>query len=435
MHSRRDFLAWTGAALLAPSGFAISRSERLVSKEDLSFLRALAAATIASATKNESQAKLGFPVVTPGGAYPAFWIRDFSMAAGCGLLSPSSIKDHLKLIAASQNGGRPRVLGKRALVPSHAVPDHVNYDGGAVFYPGTYSSGDDQGGEPWGVLPPVDDHFEFVHIAHVLWKKTKSADFLDEPFGGHTLFERLALALDCPATDPRTGLVKTEVETRAVGFGFCDGVYFTGSLLYASLLRYRALGEIVELAGALDRATRVKEWRAQRNLIKDNLSQTFAHKGWLKAATGVGQQPDVWGTIYALYLGAVAEPRELLTTLTQAVREGKVTYKGAVRHVPTDHDFSKESAWEKTAGEALNTYQNGAYWHVPSGYLTQVLRKSDKKLARELVSDMVNHFRQEDFRLGEGHGAPWECIHPSGGYRQNPVYMASVTLPLEALTR
>ncbi len=32
-----------------------------------------------------------------------------------------------------------------AVVPAYAVPDHINFDGRATFYPGTYDSGSKQG--------------------------------------------------------------------------------------------------------------------------------------------------------------------------------------------------------------------------------------------------------------------------------------------------
>ena len=422
MATRREFLIGCGALIMGNW----SNEDPLIASTDLDFLRGLATDTIASATKVASNAGLGFQAVTPGGDYPSLWVRDFSMAAGCGLIPNDTIREHLFTIAKAQNGPQERKLGKgRAIIPPNAIPDHINFAGGSVFYPGTYSSGDDQGGEPYGVLPPVDDHYEFIHIAHVLWRRSTRRDFLNERVGDHTLRERLLAALECPATDPRTGLVTTEVSHRAVGFGFCDSVYFTGSLLFASLLRRRALIEMTDLNN-LSRQSEILK-------IEASIPKTFLKNGWLIAATGVGRQPDVWGSIYAVYSNAVTGDvrQALLKYIADAVRRGTITNQGAVRHVPTDHDFSPTSAWEKTAGVPVNIYQNGAYWHVPTGWLARVLWEVDKPLARRVVKEMVTHFREDDFRKGGGHGAPWECFH--GTYRQNPVYMASVTLPLEAL--
>jgi hypothetical protein len=406
----------------------------LLSDEDSRYLKDLAKAALASATRSESLFTAGFSFITPGGDYPALWIRDLSMAAGCGLISSSTLLKHFRVIASRQNGSDERRFGDgRAVIPPWAIPDHINFDGRPVFYPGTYSSGEDQGGEPFGVCPPFDDDFEFVHLAWLAWKRSGRIEFLNESPGAIPVIERLFRAMGRAPVDPETGFVLTEATRRAVGFGFCDTVCLTGSLLFPSLLRYRALGELVDLSTALGMPEKGRSLLAARERMKRSLASVFEKEGWLLAATEVGKQPDVWGTVFAVYLGVAQGPlrKRLLRTVVEAVRDGTITFKGAVRHVPSDRDFSKDSAWERTAGVAKNRYQNGAYWHVPTGWLAQVLWETDKPLARRVVQEMVEHFREEDFR--KGGGAPWECLHPEGGYRQNRVYLASVTLPLEVL--
>ena len=155
----------------------------------------------------------------------------------------------------------------------------------------------------------------------------------------------------------------------------------------------------------------------------------------LIAATGVGRQPDVWGTLFALHLGVLegSSKARALAVVSKAYVAGTLASQGAVRHVPSDRDFSPTSAWERTAGVALDTYQNGAYWHVPTGWLAKALAQVDPKLARGAVDAMVAHFRAEDWRTHGRVGAPWECLG-KGSYRQNAVYMASVTVPLQVLS-
>ena len=121
-----------------------------------------------------------------------------------------------------------------------------------------------------------------------------------------------------------------------------------------------------------------------------------------------------------------------LRTITEAVRKKTIVFEGAVRHVPTDLDFSEASAWEKTAGLRLNTYQNGAYWHTPTGWLIAAVRRRDPPLAAELFGDYIQHLRKNDFRLNHGPEAPWECFGPSH-YAQNGVYMTSVTVPVAVM--
>ncbi len=79
----------------------------------------------------------------PGGkgGYPAFWIRDFAMSLESGFVSPQEMLDHLRLMARCQNGPQARQLQHGLVLPPFAVPDHINFDGTAVFYPGTYQNG------------------------------------------------------------------------------------------------------------------------------------------------------------------------------------------------------------------------------------------------------------------------------------------------------
>jgi hypothetical protein len=248
------------------------------------------------------------------------------------------------------------------------------------------------------------------------------------------VFERLERAFASPTTDPETGLAQTTEGDRAVGWGFCDGETHTGKLLFASLLRYRAAGELAELAKALGHRERVAAYRQVQKTVRPNLARTFADPagkdGWLRASTGLSGQPDVWGTLFALHLGALdrAQANAALKTVADAVRGGTITLEGGVRQVPTDRDFSKTTAWERSMC-AINTYQNGGYWHTASGWLIGALWKNDRALALQVFSEMLAHLRAQDYRKGPGHGAPWEVYGPKGQGRQNAVYMASVALP------
>ncbi len=85
--------------------------------------------------------------------------------------------------------------------------------------------------------------------------------------------------------------------------------------------------------------------------------------------------------------------------------------------------------------DPLNRYQNGAYWHTPTGWVAYAIAQVDRKLAAQLLREYVDALRAGDFRRGLEFGAPWECMHPDGDYRQNPVYMTSVTAPLAAIQR
>lgn len=419
-----------------------------IDPESLNYLRDLTRATVDASrvapgqrVGNSAANATGGTLVRPGGRddYPAYWVRDFAMALPAGFITDDEVRHHLAVSVATQNGPAERVLrGGAAVIPPYAIADHVNFDGRPVFYPGTYSPGDDQGGEPFGVCPPLCDQYYLVDLAHHLWRSTRSAEFLKQgdPL---PLIERLHTAFALPAASAETGAVVTTPARRAVGFGFYDCIYLTGAILFPTLLRYRAAARLAELAGALDDENRAADYYAAAALIREHVASVFADRphagGWLIASTEAGRQPDVWGTLYALHLGLL--PDEVAAAardaVADAVKRGTVTHRAAVRHIPTDHDHSPESAWQQTAGVPRGTYQNGGYWHTPTGWLVSALHESHPDLAAQVLADYIRALREDDFRLGPEHGAPWECFGRDNGHRQNPVYMASVAVPYAVL--
>lgn len=431
MVTRRDVLLGAVACPFAPS-LLRCQPQALLSAQDEAYLRELAQATITRATREESLQHVGFAIVSPGGNYPSYWIRDFSMAAGCGLIPATVLRDHLLLALKTQRGPVGWKLQSGGYVPPWSIADHVRFEGQPVYYPGTLSPGEDQGGGAFGFFPPVDDHFEVVHIAWCLAQRGKT-DFLHSKIEGVSVFDRLVHAVKAPRIDAKTGLVVTDSSRRAVGFGFCDAIVHTGELLFASLLRERAMVEMADLATSIGESS--AEWSHEADRIRRNLVPTFLKDGWLVASTGKSSQPDVWGSAFAVYRGVLDRKTErtVVDTLIDAYQSQTITWKGAVRHVPTVRDFSEQSAWEESVSVPKNRYQNGAYWHVPTGWLAKALTKSDLSLGRRLVAEMIAHFKDEDFR--NGGGAPWECVHSEENYRQNAIYLVSVTLPFEVLTQ
>jgi hypothetical protein len=445
--SRRDFLGTLiGAVAASPLAYGSTAKGKasgaeLIDPPSLAFLTELAVATIESArvppghTRGGSeQNATGITFITPGGNYPALWTRDFAMSLDCGLIGAAEILPALHLIARCQNGEKQRRLASGGIIPPFAIVDHVNLAGGPVFYPGTYSSSEDQGAPPWGPLPPIDDHFYFVHIAYALWRGTGDAKFLKEPIGDYSLLDRLERAFHAPASDPKTGAAVCSKERRAVGFGFQDSVYLIGAMSFATLLRYRAARQLADLCKAAGKAKAAADYTQTAGKIAAHFARIFAQQdGWLLAATEVGKQPDIWATLFALHLDVLpAETSDRARkTIAAAVRApgNTVEYQGAVRHVPSNRYFSPTQCWE-AGGTGVNTYQSGAFWHTPTGWLIEALQAVDPTLARQVWDRFISHLREGDFRQGPGHHAPWECFGLEMAGAQNPVYMASVTLPL-----
>jgi hypothetical protein len=317
------------------------------------------------------------------------------------------------------------------IVPPHAIADHINLNGEPVFFPGTYDPVAHQDGS-WGFRPPTNNYYDVIWLAHMLSTSGDAVALLNGSVNGKTVYERLQLAFGVPEIDPATQLVHTTEERRAVGFIFCDSIVMTGDLLMASLLRHRAAGHLASFARILGRTAEAQVYTALAAQIAQNIVPVFGRDarsgGWLKAATGISGQPDVWGSMYAIYRGIIqgeAKTRLLRTIVKALEKDGEIEFQGALRHVPVSLSASATSAWERTATPG-NRYQNGAYWHTPVGWLLAILNEEYPDHARAICDRWLVHLKAEQGRV-------WECIGWGGAANQNSGFAPSITLPLGVL--
>jgi glycogen debranching enzyme len=431
--------------ILLLSGTSTVAIEPMLSKEDTAFLKEIVeavlqesrvapGASVAGAGPNTS----GGTLIRPGGRddYPAFWIRDYAMSLDAGLITIAEQR-HALFVTATHQPDEEIKLPTGAVLPPGSIPDHVSFGGVPIFFPGVLQDYDLQGGGQWGQLPSLDDQFFFVHMASEYLRQSSDAAFLKKAVRGKPLLQRLAEAYAMPPSRPGTGLVYTTEEIRGVNFGFFDTVVHTGDLFFASLLKFRAARELATLCEAAGQPDQSRTYREEADRLRQAFIPVFQlSNGWFRASTGLSAQIDVWGTAFAVYIGALAPEAEraACAALAKALRKETIAWKGSIRHVPTDADFGPASAWER-AYAAKNRYQNGAYWPTPTGWVCFAVAKVDKGLAQKLAREYLEELREGDFRKDAEHGSPWECMHPDGQHRQNPVYLTSVTAPLAAFQR
>jgi hypothetical protein len=139
--------AWLIPVLLALAGCAtMPRSgANLLSRDDMAFLEHLAADVVAESRVPQG-AKVGaigpnvtgYTVIRPGGrnAYPAFWIRDYAMSLGAGLITADEQR-HALLLTARHQQDVDWPLPSGSFVPAGAIPDHISFGDKPIFYPGT----------------------------------------------------------------------------------------------------------------------------------------------------------------------------------------------------------------------------------------------------------------------------------------------------------
>lgn len=339
--------------------------------------------------------------------YPSFWVRDAAMMAESGLIDTGELWDWIEFVCLyGHSGGEERRLRNGLSVPPWSVPDHINFDGGPVFYPGTYGSGDDQGNGRFGFFPPHDDAYYFIHMIHQFYRqaaKGGALHILNEPIGGYSPLDRARKAFGACRIDEATGLCESRWPFYTVDWGFCDSIVKTGLLLFPSLLRLRAAGQLADLAGVWSPSDRRRYEEAAARLRRSIVVAFATPGGWLLSATERCRQPDVWGTAFAVWTGALrgAPLDSALEALRASYRAGIVSSDGYIRHVPIGYDASADTVWQGSADK--NAYQNGGYWATPAGWYAYALSLADRSLAAELLSELMNHTSAH-----RENGAPYE---------------------------
>lgn len=380
-----------------------------------------------------------YTVHVPGGnmGYPAFWIRDAVMMLESDFIPVAEIEGWIQLMSSVV---RDRNWEVRAgvVVPAFAIPDHIDLDGKASFYPGSYETGSKQGGNPWGKYPPFDDQFYYIFAIYYQWKKTRNTKLfrskIKTAFGEMHLSDLCECVYRAVPSDASTALcVAGDVNTEnAKDFGFCDSVFKSGKLLFPSVLKFVAAQQLAELYSAVGLPEKATAFRVDAHKIKTAIPLTFLHassdgkEAWLYSATGVGHQPDVWGSAYAVYSNAVdpLTAHRVSRALVRAYREKTTVRDGCVKQV------TSSKGWQMSIS-SLGTYQNGGYWGTPVGWYLVAMNEFDEAATAEMALDYIGFLRR--YRRPDGISQSWEWFNPDTGETANPLYVATVALPYGCL--
>jgi hypothetical protein len=414
-------------------------NDNILSKKNFEFLRSLTKDVVDSSRIIPEQSvssqfgpnNTGGSLIRPGGrdCYPSFWIRDYAMSLGCGLINSSEQK-HMLLLTAATQCDQSWITKGGSMVPAGAIADHIRIDDGKpIYFPGTYSF-TEQGNKIYGMFPPYDDQFFFIHMAYNYTKSTSDYEILLNRINDELLINRLEAAFKMAPSRTDNHIVYTTHDHRGVDFGFRDVIEITGDLCFTSILKYRASKELSEMFEKISNKDKADHYRTIANRIKEAIPLLFQDKrGMLLASTGKSNQADVWSTALAVYLNILdgKNRKQACKFLAASYKKGVLAFNGNIRHIMTSDDYNETSAWEISLAKK-NTYQNGAYWGTPTGWVCFAIAKADLSLAKKLANEYISDLRKNDFRKGGEYGAPYECFHPSG-HKQNPVYMTTLTCP------
>jgi hypothetical protein len=431
-----------------------AQADSLLSPEDAAFLHDQAARVVKLARVAPGEKSGNATNTTPyvmhlpdsHQVYTAFWVRDSNMALGADFVSADDVRDWIKLTASTISNKdwqvRPDVL-----VPAYSVPDHIDFDGKPTFYPGNYEEGDKQGGGDMGAVPPLDDAFFFLFTVNEQAAMTQSVDLfksqITTPTGPMILSDLCLKVFDAIPVDAATGIPVTGNvhQSNAWGkdFGFCDAIQKSGKLLFTAVLKYDAARRLAPLYRKIGDTQAADHLTQAADLIKKNLLATFYHdsvypnEGWLHSTTGVGNQPDVWGSAYAIAVGAVeGEPaRNVARSLLRGYHDRSLVNGGCVSEV-LQHDPANPKGWQNTA-LPFGIYQNGAYWGTGTGWYIVALSTIDPDAARAMARDYVEFMRAN--RLEDGTSQAWEWFNPGINHYEHAQYVASAAFAYGILNR
>lgn len=330
----------------------------------------------------------GTVLFTPDGLghYGALWTRDFAYMVenAWPLLDPAEVRAAAEYLLRGQRD-------------DGCIPDRVQADGRAVYSAGAPD-------RPLGE-PPTDNGPFMVSLVSNYVRNT--GDF---GFAARWL-PALGRGLDYT---PRhsSGLVYIAPGRPRSPYGFTDTIAKTGELLFSSLLYWDACRQMAALARRCTGDPYPYPQRAEQ--VSRALERLWDDKvGAYRAATGDCNQVDVWGTAYAVYIGAVQGERKGRALAFLRDRYADYVYRGQVRHL------LRGEYWEKTLMPVeRETYQNGAYWATASGWVIAALAQIDPALARRMAEDLLADFRQNGI---------YECVNE--GYRKLEHYVVSATNP------
>ncbi len=293
-----------------------------------------------------------------GGGYEAFWLRDYEyMLEGCiEAFNDKELRDAcMAFINAQRADG--------------ACVDCVKFDGTPCYEPGYGAMGEN----------PVADGSQFmVGVAWRTCRKIQDRGFVKQ------IVDRLVKAMAATPRNPSNGLVHIKPGGwDRCPYGFTDSTRKQGDELFCSLLYVDAARQLADLLEAAERPAEAKKWRADASRIAESVRTVFwdGSIGLFRAATAVCEEPDIWGSAFAVYLG-VASKEQAMTIATYFQQHyGEIVYRGQIRHLPGG------VYWQ--AACAKDVYQNGGFWLTATGWFVYTLDLVDPKLAEQTVLDMV----------------------------------------------
>lgn len=359
-------------------------------EESIAYLSMTSAEMIRDSIKRMKSGALSFaPQV--GSAYNAFWLRDFAYMVE-GNPSAFSFDELFDTVHVFMRGQRS----------DGAMVDSIAFDGTPYYMPGYGTMG----------ANPVADGSQFaVHLIWKIYQYTRNVPLLQQ------YANALILAMQVVPRSSSGLVYISPIGWDRCPYGFTDQIRKQGDQLFDSLLYVQACRELSSILATIGRPTDAQSWQITSNSVASQINAVFwdGSIGLYRAATLQCNQPDIWGSAFAVRLGIPSASRRSAIANYFRNNYAFIVNRGQLRHLPGN------TFWQVTSAPA-NTFQNGAFWGVPVGWFAYTVDFIDAGLANATILNMVNDFATRGIK---------ECI--SDIVNGVPDYVASAALPIEGI--
>lgn len=298
-----------------------------------------------------------------GGKYEALWIRDFYyMVAGAGhLIPPEEILGCIDYIISGQR-------------EDGTVPDRVKADGTPVYQAGPVD-------DPLGAKPPADNPMFLAKLVCEYATQQEDFDTLDRHM------QAIVRAMDTVPLS-RDGLVFVDPNAPHPGYGFTDCIAKTGKVLYSSLLYWETCKLLGQTCAKFELHDDAHYWYERVADLEDLFDQFVDDElGVYMAASESCKQFDIWGNAYAAVIRIYSKSRAKALAEIFIDWYPDFVFAGCIRHLLIDE------SWERLLREVeVDTYQNGGFWPLATGWVAQTIALLDEGIARMLLDDLLVEF-------------------------------------------
>lgn len=300
-----------------------------------------------------------------GGHYDAMWTRDFCYAVEGlgGLMDPAQILAGIDYLLAGQR-------------EDGVIPDRVRADGTPVYLAGPVDA-------PLGNDPPTDNAQFMVKAVSAYCSLTRDLD---------AFFDRRHLLYKAMESVPRSAdkLVVVDPNRPHSGYGFTDCIAKTGNEFFSTILYWEASHTLAKLCVGIEYHDEAHEWYEQAEHTARRMQDFWDDsQGLYRAASVSCNQPDLWGSAYSCVIRAASKSQSRRVAEYFLRWWEGLMLRGHLRHLPAGE------YWHRTLIDVpRDTYQNGGYWSVPSGWLAKTLYLVDAAVAQRLVAELVEEFAQ-----------------------------------------